>query len=87
MSRCVSTSSSTRNPRPSRPSAELIDAFEEALTLYEQKEWVKAHAAFSRVLRISPDDGPAQIYEKRCVEYRAKPPAASWDGVYNLTFK
>ena len=66
---------------------EAVETFDEGLTLFEQKEWDRAHAVFQKVLKISPEDGPAQVYDRRCAEYRVKPPAASWDGVFNLTVK
>ena len=66
---------------------EAVETFEAGLTLFEEKDWDKAHAVFQQVLKISPDDGPAQVYDKRCAEFKAKAPAASWDGVFNLTVK
>jgi adenylate cyclase len=66
---------------------EAIEAFEAGLTLFEEKEWIKAGAAFENVLRIKPDDGPATVFLKRCNEFAVKPPAASWDGVYRMETK
>jgi adenylate cyclase len=66
---------------------EIVDVFEEGLTLFEQKDWEKARAAFQGVLKIAPEDGPSLLYEKRCIDNRTKPPAASWDGVFNLSVK
>ena len=66
---------------------EAVDAFEAALTLFEQKEWIRSRAAFESVLRIKPDDGPAGVFLKRCNEFAVKPPAASWDGVYKMETK
>ncbi len=70
-----------------RQTQEGIDVFHEALDLFEKKEWEKAEEAFSRVLDILPNDGPAKTYLTRCREYRKKPPKDSWDGVFNLTTK
>ncbi len=64
-----------------------LSAFEEALQVFETKDWQKAEKAFAHVLEISADDGPSKAYIKRCQEYMAKPPAANWDGVFNLTNK
>ena len=66
---------------------EAIEAFDAALTLFEQKEWIKARTAFEAVLRVKPDDGPAAVFLKRCNEFAVKPPAASWDGVYKMESK
>ena len=55
--------------------------------MFETKDWKKAEDAFARVLELVADDGPARTYIKRCQEYAVKPPAANWDGVFNLTTK
>ena len=86
-SRCGCTSSSTRWATPSPQVKEAIEAFDAALTLFEQKEWIKARTAFESVLRVKPDDGPAAVFLKRCNEFAVKPPAASWDGVYKMESK
>jgi adenylate cyclase len=36
---------------------------------------------------MNPDDGPAKKYLQRCVDFNAKPPADTWDGVFNLSEK
>jgi adenylate cyclase len=67
--------------------AKTLAAFEEALQIFETKDWQKAEKAFTHVLELSADDGPSKVYIKRCQEYAAKPPASNWDGVFNLTNK
>jgi adenylate cyclase len=66
---------------------EAIDMFHAALALFEEREWDKARAAFKEMLKLKPDDEPAQLYLNGCVEYKKKPPAANWDGVISLTTK
>ncbi len=66
---------------------EAVEAFEAAIALFEQKDWIKARTAFEAVLRIKPDDGPAGVFLRRCNEFAVKPPAASWDGVYKMESK
>jgi adenylate cyclase len=66
---------------------EMIGLFHEALGLFEAKDWTGAQAAFARVLGLAPGDKPAKLFEDRCKQYQAKPPAADWDGVYNLSQK
>jgi adenylate cyclase len=70
------------------PSVEKgVGLFHEALAVFEAKKWLEAEKAFTRVLEVLPEDGPAKTYIKRCQEFAAKPPVESWDGVFNLTAK
>ncbi|NCN06003.1 MAG: CHASE2 domain-containing protein [Spirochaetales bacterium] len=66
---------------------ELVDQFHQGLELFEAKEWSEAKAIFDTLRKEFPNDGPTQTFQKRCVEYQAKAPAAAWDGVFNLTSK
>ncbi len=66
---------------------EIVEMFHAALELFESREWDKARAAFKEILKLRPDDGPAQAYLARCLEFRKKPPARDWDGVFSLTAK
>jgi adenylate cyclase len=64
-----------------------LEAFHDALTAFEDKNWIKAEKLFTEVLRIIPGDGPSETFLGRCREYKIKPPASSWDGVFNLGVK
>jgi len=66
---------------------ELTYLFHKALDLFEARKWIDAEAAFNHVLSIYPNDGPSRLYAYRCSQYKANPPAAQWDGVFNLTEK
>jgi adenylate cyclase len=66
---------------------EAVGIFHRGLELFEAKQWAKAQKLFEEVLGLFPEDGPAQVFAKRCATYRRKPPAQSWDGVFNLTVK
>jgi adenylate cyclase len=70
-----------------RAMVEAVEIFHQGLEQFEQKDWARAKATFEQVLRILPQDGPAQRYIKSCQEFQAKAPAAGWDGVFNLTTK
>ncbi|MGO9307997.1 MAG: hypothetical protein ACLQDL_03115, partial [Spirochaetia bacterium] len=63
------------------------EVFHEGLQDYEAKKWKLAAATIRRVLKIRPTDGPATTYLKRCQQNMRKPPAETWDGVYNMTTK
>ena len=66
---------------------EAVEIFHSGLTWFEKKDWARAAKDFSTVLRMRVSDGPAAKYLQRCKEYKVKPPADSWDGVFNLTEK
>jgi adenylate cyclase len=66
---------------------EAVEIFHRGLEQFEAKEWSAARKTLEEVLRLVPDDGPAKRYIKYCQDYEAKPPAANWDGVFNLTTK
>lgn len=58
---------------------QAIESFNEALVLFERKEWREAEALFSRVLVLLPADAPAAVYIARCRERSSNPsrPATS----------
>ncbi|MFQ3621127.1 MAG: adenylate/guanylate cyclase domain-containing protein, partial [Spirochaetales bacterium] len=66
---------------------EAVAIFHAGLDLFEDKNWEKAEVRFQEVLKIFPEDGPANTFLKRCQQYRLNPPPENWDGVFNLTSK
>jgi adenylate cyclase len=66
---------------------QALAVFHDGLEEFEAKDWAKSMKTFKEVLRILPEDGPAQRYIKKCQEYQSKPPAPTWDGVFGLTEK
>jgi len=60
-----------------------IKAFEEALKLYRQKNFIEANKQFSAL----SDDPPSEVFAKRCEEFSKNPPSEGWDGVYTFTEK
>jgi adenylate cyclase len=64
-----------------------VEIFHQAQALFEARDWDKAAGLFEEVRRLLPADGPAEVFLKRCQEFKRKPPADSWDGVFNLTMK
>jgi adenylate cyclase len=66
---------------------EKAELFQEALGIFEKRNWQAAGNAFRKVLDISSGDGPSQIYIERCEAYMKTPPGDDWDGVFNLTQK
>jgi adenylate cyclase len=76
-----------RKGMTSGPMADLVLLFEKALALYNGRDYQDAKAAFLQCQALLPDDGPSRVYIKRCELFIAEPPAADWDGVFNLTEK
>ncbi len=70
-----------------RKTVEGVELFHGALDAFEEKEWEKAEKLFSEILKLLPEDGPASTFMDRCQKYRKTPPAANWDGVFNLGVK
>jgi adenylate cyclase len=66
---------------------EKVELFNHAITLFENREWPAAEAAFEMVLKAGPDDGPAKIFMERCKLYQTRAPDQDWDGVFNLDRK
>jgi len=66
---------------------ELAGLFQTALIFFEKRDWKNAEIAFAEVLKLSPNDGPALLYQNRCQKYRQYPPKEDWDGVFDITEK
>jgi adenylate cyclase len=66
---------------------EGVGFFHEALDEFEKRDWASASLKFEGVKKVLPGDGPSDFFIKRCKEFLKKPPADSWDGVFNLTTK
>ncbi|MFH1022667.1 MAG: CHASE2 domain-containing protein [Planctomycetota bacterium] len=64
-----------------------IATFEVGLAHYRAGLWDEADAAFREALAANPDDRPSAVYRQRVAACRANPPAAGWDGVFEMTGK
>ena len=67
--------------------SDLLGRFDEALSLYEKREWKKAGRIFGALYKQYPQDGPSKAYLKRCAEYAENSPGPEWEGVFSLTEK
>ncbi len=70
----------------------FIEAYNEALKLYRDQDWVKAIDAFKASDALEDmfpgrKTNPSQIYIPRCEHYRDNPPGDNWDGSWALTKK
>lgn len=61
--------------------APVIEPFAHGLAAYRAREWDAARGAFAAVLRVRPNDGPAEFYIRRCQKYAEHPPDAKWEAV------
>jgi adenylate cyclase len=65
----------------------LLEGYNEAHELFENRNWEEAQKRFTELAEMYPEDGPVKDYLERCKSFMKKPPAADWDGVFNLTRK
>ena len=70
----------------------LLPAYNEALKLYRNQDWVKAIDAFKASDELEDMfpgrmTNPSKIYIPRCEHYRDNPPGDEWDGSWALTKK
>jgi len=61
-----------------------LEYYVQGLELYRQRNWVKAYDFFQRALQLSPTDGPALEFIRRCKIFIERPRPNDWDGVFNL---
>lgn len=66
---------------------ELRDAFEAGLASYRARDWDDAAASFRRCLAIIPDDPPSTLFLARIADFRQRPLAPDWLGVWALEAK
>ena len=81
------TSCWTKKPPRDASTLAAVEIFHQAQALFEARDWDKAAGLFEEVQRLLPGDGPAEVFLKRCREFKKKPPADNWDGVFSLTMK
>ena len=64
-----------------------LQAYEDGVLLYRQRDFAGAAQHFAVSLNSKPDDVLSAIYRKRCAALLADPPDANWNGVYVMTKK
>jgi adenylate cyclase len=65
----------------------LLRGFDQAMQEYRKQNWNRAAELFAEVLAQFPDDGPAQIFLERAIEFSENAPEGEWDGVYVMKTK
>jgi adenylate cyclase len=66
---------------------DMAERFNAALTLYRDRKWNEARAAFAAMSTQLPEDKPCKIYIERCEYFAENPPPENWDGVFNRAEK
>ncbi|PID73712.1 MAG: adenylate/guanylate cyclase domain-containing protein [Desulfobacterales bacterium] len=66
---------------------EQVARFENALSLYRDRQWDKAAGILAELLAVRPDDTPVRVLAERCAEFRQSPPPENWNGVYTAMTK
>jgi adenylate cyclase len=66
---------------------DALAAWEEALAVYENREFRKAGELFGFIAAADERDNTARLYVDRCRDYAAAPPPDDWDGINNLSQK
>ncbi len=66
---------------------EVIELFEKGIVKYREQMWDDAIKYFNKVLSLDKEDKPAELYFKRCLEYKKTPPPADWDRVFTMLTK
>ncbi|MDR2542652.1 MAG: CHASE2 domain-containing protein [Treponema sp.] len=69
------------------PEQKAVKMWEQAIDLYEQKNFNEASALFKTLIKNDPNDKVAQLYLDRCDKFIENPPPAEWDAIRNLTEK
>jgi adenylate cyclase len=64
--------------------AEAVCLFTRGYAMYTQRHWDEAITSFEVALRAYPDDGPSEMFIKRCQTFKLYPPPAAWKAVHTL---
>ena len=65
----------------------VVQAFEDGLSHYRNRDFESAEAAFRTCLSIWPDDRVSEMFLERLEHLKQAPPPAGWDGVWVMDHK
>jgi adenylate cyclase len=65
----------------------LRERYAEGLAAYRERRWDDARRAFQAALEAVPGDGPSMAMVARVDNFQVNPPAADWDGSWQLDQK
>ena len=66
---------------------EWLEMFAAGRAAYQARDWDRSEKYFQDLLRLKPEDGPAQVFLNRVRQYREHPPSPEWRGVFILESK
>jgi len=61
--------------------------FEAGLSAYRALRWEEAKQEFGRCIELNNQDKPAATFLSRIEQFKTKPPAKDWDGIWNFSEK
>ena len=65
----------------------FLEVYAESLAAFKDRRWAEAIQGFQRALELKPGDAPSKTYIERAKVFQLMPPAADWEGVFDLTSK
>ncbi|QTA85000.1 adenylate/guanylate cyclase domain-containing protein [Desulfonema magnum] len=65
----------------------LREAFDIAFQAYLEQDWDKALKIFTRIQQKFPSDQAAELYIRRCTEFKKNSPGKDWDGIARMKTK
>jgi len=65
----------------------FLSAHEEALSLYHERKFIEAAAAYRHLAELDADDPVAKVFIKRCEQLQTNPDLIDEHGVFNITTK
>ncbi len=77
----VSTLIGSRNEEVDLELLKWLEAYEEGILKFRQRDFNQAKILFSRFLEFYPDDFLAKTYLERALEYEHQPPDEAWNAV------
>jgi adenylate cyclase len=74
------------------PNPEVLEAFARGRSLYRNRHWDDAIAEFKKADELAKKDQPrgdppSLVFLERCQEFKNSPPAADWDGSWEMHSK
>jgi class 3 adenylate cyclase/CHASE2 domain-containing sensor protein len=61
--------------------SEVLQHYESGLAAFRRRDFELATRFFDAALELNAEDGPSQLYRRRCEEHIMNPPPADWDFV------
>jgi adenylate cyclase len=65
----------------------FLEAYAQALGAFKDRRWAEAIGGFQKAMELKPGDAPSKTYIERAKVFQLMPPAADWEGVFDLTSK